>query len=521
MQQPNAVQVSIFTVVTIGLTIGLSIAYILPRRQEIMANWAQYKTDPFIMFGAPFFKPDDDPRSTAEFAEDNFMDVMGALSQKMFLVFLQPVFELFKLFTETILSVLTNIFSFREVLKNMFASLLRIFEPFMARFRVITNQLRMTFLHLKDAIGRVAAVATAAIFAGISAIRTMMNMFQLMQIVVAAIIITLVVLTIFFWFVLWPVVPIIIAAIAMIIAAGGGAALGDSAGAFCFAPDTRVECADGTTSPIHSIPVGTVLKGGSTVEATMVFQTPAHPFYSYKGVIVSGSHIVYEKGTPCFVQDSAAAVAAVAPPTYYCLSTSTRRIPVRSPAGESLEFADWEELDEDAAALIAWHTTVDARLNRCPISLSYPTQMLESEAVLSPSTLIQTPTGLTAISALHAGGEVFNSRRDPVRILGVVKMTSSNVAAFHSMGSGALSCSCWVQPPGYMLWKPMHSFARIFPLSSGPIADECWYSLFTEDGTFLLAGGWAVRDFTDVGPDHIADTHSETLRILKEQSKVE
>jgi len=160
-------------------------------------------------------------------------------------------------------------------------------------------------------------------------------------------------------------------------------------------------------------------------------------------------------------------------------------------------------------------------LNRCPITLDYPTQMLESEAVLSPSTLIQTPTGLTAISALRAGGQVFNAQGTPVRILGVVKMTSSNVAAFHTMGQAALSCSCWVQPPGYMLWKPMHSFARMFPLSAASIAEECWYSLFTEDGTFLLAGGWAVRDFTDVGPDHIADTHSETLRILKERSKVE
>ena len=48
---------------------------------------------------------------------------------------------------------------------------------------------------------------------------------------------------------------------------------------------------------------------------------------------------------------------------------------------------------------------------------------------------------------------------------------------------------------------------------------ESWYSLFTEDGTFLLGGGWAVRDFTDVGPDHLADTHSETLHLLKQRSK--
>jgi hypothetical protein len=511
-------ETAIFTIMTVGLTVGLSVAYIIPRRKEIMANWGKYKTDPFLMFGAPFFKPDDDPRSTAQFAEDNFKDVMNSLTNKIFLVFLQPVFDLFSLFTNTLNSVLTNIFAFRDILKNMFKAFFRIFEPFLARFRSISHQLHKTFIRLKDAINRVGAVATAAIFAGISTIRTMLNLFQLMKIVIGAIIITLIVLTIFFWFVLWPVVPIIVAAIAIIVAAGGGDTLGDAASAFCFAPDTKIILENNITVPIQSIPLGATLKGGGTVEATMVFQTPPHPFYSYKGVIVSGSHIVYEP-EPIFVKDSIhATLTGETPIIYYCLQTSSRRIPIQTPTGEQIDFADWEELEEgDQESLASWQQTVEKILNRIVLSLDYPPAVLESEAVLSSSTLIQTPTKICPLSDIRPGDLVFNADGIPVRVLGVVQMDSSAVTSVHTMGKSTLSSACWVRPPGYGRWSLLHSFSRAFPPTSPP--PSSWMSLFTEDGTFLLASGWAVRDFTDVGPDHLEETHSETLHILKQRSK--
>lgn len=512
-------ETAVFTMMTLGLTVGLSVMYMYPRRKEIMANWGKYKTDPMMLFGAPFFKPEDDPRSTAQFAEDNFKDVMDSMLNKIFAVFLQPVFQLFSLFTSTLNSILTNIFAFRDLLKNMFAAFLRIFEPFMARFRTISNELRKTFIRLKDAISRVGAVATAAIFAGISTIRTMLNLFELMKTVIVAIIITLVILTIFFWFVLWPVVPLIIAAIAIIVTAGGGAALGDSASAFCFGPDTQIQLQNGTTISISAIPLGAVLKDGGIVEATMKFQTAPHPFYSYKGVVVSGSHIVYEP-IPGFVEDSVYATPTSTPPVYYCLQTSTRRIPVQSLSGESIEFADWEELEEeDEDSLKEWYTTIEKMLNGIVLSTSYPKSMLMSDPVLAASTLVQTPSGLRSLSSLQPGDYILNANAAPIRVLGVVQMDHTRVAGYHTMGKGQLSCACWVRPPGYTHWRPIHTFSRMFPFSTEELPSDPWISLFTEDGTFLLGGGWAVRDFTEVGPDHIQETHPETLRILKQQSK--
>jgi len=135
--------------------------------------------------------------------------------------------------------------------------------------------------------------------------------------------------------------------------------------------------------------------------------------------------------------------------------------------------------------------------------------------------LIQTPAGLCAISTIQPGSLVLNADGIPVKVLGIVQMDSSNVEQVQSVGKGMLSCSCWVRPPGIQLWRSLHSYARAFPLFPQTSTHDIWYNLFTEDGTFLLGSGWAVRDFTDVGPDHLVDTHSETLRILKERTKVE
>jgi hypothetical protein len=181
-------------------------------------------------------------------------------------------------------------------------------------------------------------------------------------------------------------------------------------------------------------------------------------------------------------------------------------------------FADWEELEtDDEEALIAWRQQVERVLNRCVLTVTYPPAVLQSEAVLSFSTLLQTPTGICALSTICPGMMVLNADGLPVRVLGVVQMDPSAIVAVHPMGSGSLSSACWVRPPGYGQWTGLQTFARAFPpVSPGAVA---YGSLFTEDGTFLLANGWAVRDFSDVGPDHLAETHAETLRILKQRSK--
>jgi len=63
-------------------------------------------------------------------------------------------------------------------------------------------------------------------------------------------------------------------------------------------------------------------------------------------------------------------------------------------------------------------------------------------------------------------------------------------------------------------WLQQHS------LCAGKHAEEIWYQLFTESGTFTVIEGGQfieVRDFTDVGSSEIHKTYDWVLETLAEK----
>ena len=108
-----------FIAITVALFLGLVFIQASVNKTEIMANWPKYKSDPFYMFAAPLFKPDDDPRSRIQFATDNFRDAITELLNKIFAVLLQPLFQIFKILTDAITQNLTSLFNIKALLDNM------------------------------------------------------------------------------------------------------------------------------------------------------------------------------------------------------------------------------------------------------------------------------------------------------------------------------------------------------------------------------------------------------------------
>ena len=78
--------------------------------------------------------------------------------------------------------------------------------------------------------------------------------------------------------------------------------------AVCFAGDTPITMADGSTKNAADIVIGDVTKGGR-VTGTMQFAAPS-VLYEYRGVVVAGHHKVLENGEFVAVKDSAAAVVS-------------------------------------------------------------------------------------------------------------------------------------------------------------------------------------------------------------------
>lgn len=137
-------------------------------------------------------------------------------------------------------------------------------------------------------------------------------------------------------------------------AAGAGAAIGTAVGGpvggvvggvigkviGCFLPNTLVSMSDGSKKKIIDIELKDNVAIGGFVFATGKFLV--NDIYDYKGVKVSGSHLVNEKGNWLKVQDSKLAkLISTEDTVVYTLGTKNRRILIND-----ILFTDYFDIDE-------------------------------------------------------------------------------------------------------------------------------------------------------------------------------
>ena len=130
---------------------------------------------------------------------------------------------------------------------------------------------------------------------------------------------------------------------------GGGGGAGGGSGKGCFVKGTMIEMADGTEKEITTITVGELTKGG-VVEAKLEFMPTQ--IYNYKGVEVSGSHLVMENNQFIKVEDSKRSVLTDKLEPVYCFETSDNRIWVKG-----IEFGDYLTGSHEQ-----WQPHIDAML---------------------------------------------------------------------------------------------------------------------------------------------------------------
>ena len=347
---PVATSVGPSILVSVLLFLGLLVVVMASQRTAIMANWASYRMNPFYLMMAPFLKPSEDPRSAFQFATDNYSEVLRTYIDKAIAVVMAPVYKVFEVLSTSIGSAANGVAGVRALLSNLFGSFQSMVNIFMRRFGSVGHALIGTFQKLLQAMEKTWAVAVGAVYTGLSTVHAMQNTLRLMVTISITILVILAVMIFFFFFALWPLLPLIIL---------GGVMVGDVTGTLgmnnegadaaaslaCFDPETPVVLADGSTRRLRHITPGVVLHGGAIVEGVLRFEDRCD-VYSLRGVVVTGSHIVYEDGVPSFVADHPEARPCGTREAVVCLVTSNRRIPVLSDRG-LLQFADWEELDEE------------------------------------------------------------------------------------------------------------------------------------------------------------------------------
>jgi hypothetical protein len=127
-------------------------------------------------------------------------------------------------------------------------------------------------------------------------------------------------------------------------AVGGpiGGAIGGALGSVfgCFLPDTKITMSDGSKKEIININLKDNIEIGGKVFATGKFLI--NNLYDYKGVKVSGSHMVNENGKWLRVEDSDLAVSLGNDEhIVYTLGTENRRILI-----DNILFTDYFEIDD-------------------------------------------------------------------------------------------------------------------------------------------------------------------------------
>ncbi len=505
-----------FVALTGGLVSSLVLTSAYMRRDEVTANWSKYRSDPLFMFAAPLFKPADDPRSRLEFATENFRENISNMVHKIFIAFLEPVFKIFRLFTDAITQSLGGLFNIRMLLGKMWNSFNKMTDIFMRRFNTIIQRLRVTFIQLFSSFEKTFGVAISSLYAGLSTIHTITSFIDLIMKIIIVILVILVVMMIFLFFVLLPVMPLIFSVVMVIAGTAMGGAVGGMASTFCFAKDTQIQTVNGPR-PISEIVIGTRLEGGGAVQGIMKFATDAEDIYDIYGVHVSASHIVYFEGEPIHVSDhpDASKLQTVGEQQLYCLITSDHKIPIISNMGPLL-FADWEELTE-TENLMSWHKYVFTALNPgCEAEYKAPNNcVINSEAVFSERTRIWTTVGPVEIRGISPGYTVIDAAGEPTRVTGVVAVARSEVSASTPLSAQAnASAGAWILDSKDR-WNQLNPASYQVP----PESEKTWYSLFTESGTFRLCEdthiGIPVRDFSDVGSSQIAETYDWVLGILK------
>lgn len=516
-----------FVGITLLLFFSLVFAAAMSRREEIAANWSHYRSDPFFMFAAPLFKPTDDPRSPVQFATDNFKDVSASFMTKTFQVFLEPLMKIFSLISNTFEESTKGLIGMRTILTNIHAKAKSITEIFMRRFQRVMHSLRITFMRLYDSFEKTYGIAVSSIFAGISTFRTIHNSFFLMMTVAIIILAALVLMVIFLFFILAPVIPLILSVVGVIAATALGSGVGGMARSFCFTKGTQIQMHNGVNAPIETLEIGQITQSGARIVGRMHCNTYPDDLYELHGIHVSGSHIVYDNDQrPLHVQNHPDAqhkvIAKGDTVDLYCLITSDHKISVLSPVyGTSVLFADWEEI-ETMEDLKNWHQHVFLTLNPYSNYTSPEPLQLVSESALSSRTRIWTPVGFSEIRSLVPGSVVLDDAHMPTRVTGIVEIDASEIKGVvqldtHEYASGSIwynstqSHSDWIQPD------------IVQCIQSSTAVHERWYNIFTESGTFRIAGGGkyvgvAVRDFSDIGAQKIHTTYDWVLESLNRAS---
>jgi hypothetical protein len=166
-------------------------------------------------------------------------------------------------------------------------------------------------------------------------------------------------------------------------------------------------------------------------------------------------------------------------------------------------FADWEEIpEEDEESLVAWYEAVWKHLNPGYLCPPASAQHLDSEGGLTRDTMVACRDWmgrrvLRPISDIRVGDYVYSSETETTVVVGCVTLDGGMDSDSIMLPGvrGRVSAATWVLGKDKdSAWAP--ASANFPSTDEHPVR---WHHLYTKSGSFMLEGGWRVRDASEVG----------------------
>jgi len=490
-------------IVTLVLSIGLGGAVAAAYRVNLAENWDEKRCDPYVVAMAGFLKPSTDPRTPSQFASDNWNFCQKEYVQRAIAVAAEVPKQVAAVAEGSVGTVGGIVGVVADVFYDLWKVCYQMYASFMDRMKGVAKLFRNFIVNLHSIVEKMNAAVLAMVYGLISLILTIVNSVQVTLIVTIIVIGIILILQILLFFLFIPISSLILT-ITAIVATTVVTVIATIAAIFvnemfasdcCFVTGTPVLMQTGITKPIEEVRVGDILRDGGVVTAFHEFWSN-DPVYDVHGIGVTGDHLIVDCDRLIPVSEHRNAVRR--PDSWWpgqrlwCLTTSTRRIPCNVAA----TFADWEEIPEgDEAALVAWHSAVWRKLNP---GIPPPKEANDDESGLTADTLVACQDWLgrqiyKRIADIRIGDRVCSSE-GPTTVVGVVTAMGdieSDTIILPGL-RGRVRAGTWIF--NNPVWEMA---ATTFPaVDEHPVR---WYNLYTKSGTFLLEGGWLMRDASDVG----------------------
>lgn len=490
--------------VILNLTLFFGILFISGEssRNDVITHWSERRCDFDVLISSFMYKPNDDTRTSSEFASDNLHFCISSKATN----YLQTLFtNLFKVLNTQIgaSDVMTQVFKvLRTQLNSIYMPFSSMMTKFFAKFKQIGALSSRIFQHLYMAMKKAAATAIASVFMAISLQTTFMNSIDFVIKVIMIVLYILMGLAVIFFLPILPFLVLVIITVSGIETALPGST-GPMGAVFCFAKDTNVIMKDGDLQHISTLKPGDILKNGILVQA--VVEVPDEDLYSLDGILVSGYHCLYHNDKVIYVKDHPRAYQTLLREnTLLTLITDKREIPIMGARGP-MRFLDWDEIPDSREAEVAWESVANGILN----GNKHITSMVPTSApCLDPCLKVFIHQGgWRCLREVKIGDQIHD-------LYGWTKVKGICERIVHTAigkEDNRITDGTWFLNNNGTWTHPL-----------GVIQDVSWkgLQLITESGTFRIqknsTSEHIVRDFTDVGSENILESHTRVERLLEE-----